>query len=63
MRIVEIENLTKRYGEVTAVDNVSFGIEEGENTPHLASLQKILIRLSFYKAAHRNYVRFCLHRY
>lgn len=30
MRIVEIENLTKRYGEVTAVDNVSFGIEEGE---------------------------------
>jgi len=43
MGIVEIENLAKRYGEVTAVDNVSFEIEEGENTSHLVSLQQILI--------------------
>jgi ABC-2 type transport system ATP-binding protein len=27
--IVEVEGLTKRYGKVTAVDNVSFSLEEG----------------------------------
>ena len=29
MSFVEIKNLTKRWGDVTAVDNVSFSIEEG----------------------------------
>ena len=28
--IVEIENLTKDYGELTAVDNLSLNIREGE---------------------------------
>ncbi|MEM2102422.1 MAG: ABC transporter ATP-binding protein, partial [Candidatus Bathyarchaeia archaeon] len=28
--IIEIEGLTKRYGEVTALDDVSFNVEEGE---------------------------------
>ena len=30
MAIVEIEGLTKKYGELTAVNNVDLGIEEGE---------------------------------
>lgn len=29
-KIVEVNNLVKRYGELTAVNNVSFGVEEGE---------------------------------
>ncbi len=29
MSFVEIKNLTKRWGDVTAVDNVSFSIDEG----------------------------------
>jgi len=28
--IVEIKNLTKKFGEIAAVDNISFSIEEGE---------------------------------
>ena len=28
--IITFENVTKRYGKVVAVDNVSFSIEEGE---------------------------------
>ena len=28
--IIEVEELTKRYGSITAVDGVSFGVEEGE---------------------------------
>jgi ABC-2 type transport system ATP-binding protein len=27
---VEVENITKRFGEITAVDNVSFTVDEGE---------------------------------
>lgn len=30
MKVIEIENLVKSYGSLTAVDNVSFSIEEGE---------------------------------
>lgn len=30
MNIIEIENLTKRYGDFTAVNNISFSVEEGE---------------------------------
>ncbi|MEA4825576.1 MAG: ABC transporter ATP-binding protein [Clostridium sp.] len=30
MEIVKIENLVKRFGDVTAVDNISLSIEEGE---------------------------------
>ena len=30
MAIVEIEGLTKKYGELTAVDNLNLTIEEGE---------------------------------
>src|SRR4030042_5496947 len=28
--IVKVENITKKYGNITAVDNVSFKIKEGE---------------------------------
>ena len=28
--IVEIKDITKKYGSVTAVDNVSFAVKEGE---------------------------------
>ena len=28
--MIEIKNITKKYGSVTAVDNISFKIEEGE---------------------------------
>src|SRR5215470_13592431 len=27
--IIQVENLTKQYGDVTAVDNISFDVEEG----------------------------------
>ncbi|MBN2734523.1 MAG: ATP-binding cassette domain-containing protein [Methanomicrobiaceae archaeon] len=30
MKAVKVENLTKKFGEFTAVDNISFDIEEGE---------------------------------
>lgn len=30
MKVIEIENLTKKYGENRGIDNVSFSIEEGE---------------------------------
>lgn len=30
MNIIEIENLTKRYGDFTAVNNISFSVDEGE---------------------------------
>ena len=29
MNIIEVNNFTKRYGSFTAVDNISFGVEEG----------------------------------
>ena len=29
MDIIQVENLTKRYGELTAVNHISFGVEEG----------------------------------
>jgi len=35
--IVEVRNIFKKYGNITAVDNVSFKIKEGElikNLPH-----------------------------
>ena len=28
--MIQVENITKRYGSFTAVDNINFGIEEGE---------------------------------
>ena len=28
--MIEVKNLTKRYGSLTAVDNISFSIKEGE---------------------------------
>ena len=28
--MIQVENITKRYGTFTAVDNINFGIEEGE---------------------------------
>lgn len=28
--LIEVENLTKRYGDLTAVDNVSFSVDKGE---------------------------------
>lgn len=30
MKVIEIENLIKKYDSLTAVDNVSISIEEGE---------------------------------
>lgn len=30
MKIIEVKNLTKKFGDFTAVDNISFNIEEGE---------------------------------
>jgi len=30
MHLIEVENLTKRFGGLTAVDNVSFHVDEGE---------------------------------
>lgn len=30
MNVIEIENLTKRYGDFTAVNNISFSVDEGE---------------------------------
>ena len=30
MRVIEVENLTKRFGSFTAVDNISFSVERGE---------------------------------
>ncbi len=30
MSIIEVKNLTKKFGELTAVDNVSFNVEKGE---------------------------------
>ena len=30
MPVIEVERLHKRYGEVTAVDEVSFAVQEGE---------------------------------
>ena len=30
MNVIEVTNLTKRYGDHAAVDGVSFSIEEGE---------------------------------
>ena len=29
-RVIEVQHLTKRYGRVTAVDDVSFRVERGE---------------------------------
>jgi ABC-type uncharacterized transport system ATPase subunit len=29
MRMIEVSNLTKKFGEITAVDNLSFQVEEG----------------------------------
>ena len=28
--VIEVKNVTKKYGKVVAVDNISFNIEEGE---------------------------------
>jgi len=28
--VIEVKNITKRYGKVTAVDKISFEIKEGE---------------------------------
>ena len=28
--MIEVKNITKKYGSVTAVDNISFKIEKGE---------------------------------
>lgn len=30
MNIIEVKNLTKKYGRLTAVDNISFSVEKGE---------------------------------
>lgn len=30
MKVIEVENLTKRFGSFTAVDNISFSVEKGE---------------------------------
>ena len=30
MRMIEVSNLTKKFGEITAVDDLSFHVEEGE---------------------------------
>ena len=30
MNIIEIRNLTKKYGDKSAVDNISFEVKEGE---------------------------------
>ena len=30
MNVIEIENLTKRYGDFTAVNNISFSVNERE---------------------------------
>jgi ATP/maltotriose-dependent transcriptional regulator MalT len=30
MNVIEVTNLTKRYGDRTAVDDISFSVEEGE---------------------------------
>lgn len=30
MNVIEVSNLTKRYGDRNAVDDVSFSVEEGE---------------------------------
>ena len=30
MKVIEVENLTKRFGTFTAVDNISFSVEKGE---------------------------------
>jgi len=30
MNVIEVSNLVKRYGDRTAVDGVSFSVEEGE---------------------------------
>jgi len=30
MRMIEVKNLTKKFGEVTAVDNLNFSVSEGE---------------------------------
>ena len=30
MNVIEVSNLVKRYGDQTAVDGVSFSVEEGE---------------------------------
>lgn len=30
MKVIEVENLTKRFGSFTAVDNISFSVESGE---------------------------------
>ena len=30
MYIIEVENLVRKYGDLTAVDNISFSVEEGE---------------------------------
>ena len=32
MKILEVENLTRRFGEFIAVKNVSFNLKEGEIT-------------------------------
>ena len=28
--MIELKNVTKKYGKVTAVDNISFSVKEGE---------------------------------
>ena len=28
--VIQVENLTKRFGDFTAVDNISFEVEKGE---------------------------------
>ena len=30
MNIIEVKNLTKKFGDITAVDNISFSVEKGE---------------------------------
>ena len=30
MKVIEVENLTKKFGSFTAVDNISFSVEKGE---------------------------------
>ena len=36
--MLEIKNLTKRYGKLTAVDDISFEVREGELFAFLAHL-------------------------
>ena len=38
MRVIQVEGLTKRFGDVVAVDNLSFALEKGTVTGFLGLL-------------------------